>query len=260
MEERMPDIEMPPQYAGSYSDPQDTEGHVRRAIEREAGDRLSLWTTLMLEAVDEFETAANLHIDELEYEHDVAYDFSPVLTSFASAAINSFPPTAAVTTVVTTVLEGVQSDYEDRLRTGLSGAKLQLHASVAAFAQASRKSTTETAPAVLKQLPEIVEDAMTWVDSASTDPEYVGAMCDWMGFALPTRENTVNPVRQALENPFFGIYQSVRAQLLRIQGVPGLDDDDLSPVIWEHDAVERERELYRVEGPDAWKSAYEEAR
>jgi hypothetical protein len=57
----MPEIEMPPQYAGSYPDPQDTEGHVRRAVEREAGDRLGLWTTLMLEAVDEFETAANLH-------------------------------------------------------------------------------------------------------------------------------------------------------------------------------------------------------
>jgi hypothetical protein len=214
----------------------------------------------MLEAVDEFETAANLHIDELEYEHDASYSFSPVLTSFASVAVNSFPPTAAVTSVVSTVMGGIESDYEEKLRTGLSGAKLRLRASVAAFVQASRKKTTEIAPAVLKQLPEIVEDAMTWVDSASTDPEYVGALCDWMGFVLPTRENTVNPVRQALENPFFGIYQAVRAQLLRIQGVAGLDDDELSPVIWEHDAVERERELYRMEGPDAWRSAYEEIR
>jgi hypothetical protein len=149
----MPEIEMPPQYAGSYPDPQDTEGHVRRAVEREAGDRLGLWTTLMLEAVDEFETAANLHIDELEYEHDTSYSFSPVLTSFASVAVNSFPPTAAVTSVVSTVMGGIESDYEEKLRTGLSGAKLRLRASVAAFVQASRKKTTEIAPAVLKQLP-----------------------------------------------------------------------------------------------------------
>ena len=101
---------------------------------------------------------------------------------------------------------------------------------------------------------------MTWVDSASTDPEYVSAMCDWMGFPLPTEQNTVNPVRQSLENPFFGLYQSVRAQLLRIQGVPGLDDDDLSPTRWQHEAVERQRELYRLEGPAAWQWAYDEIR
>jgi hypothetical protein len=41
--------------------------------------------------------------------------------------------------------------------------------------------------------------------------------------------------------------------------VPGLDDSQLSPIIWQHDAVERERELYRMEGPDAWQSAYEES-
>lgn len=255
----MPDIDMPPQYAGSYDDPHDTEGHVARAIEREAGDRLNLWTTLMLEAVDEFETAAQLHIDELEYEHDASYDFSPVMTSFVSVALSSFPPTATVTSIVSTVMGGVEESYDEKLATGLSGAKLKLHASVAAFAQASRKTTTEVAPAVLKELPNIVDDAMTWVDSASTDPEYVGAMCDWMGFVLPTRENTVNPVRQSMENPFFGIYQGVRAQLLRTQGVAGLDDNDLSPGIWEHDAVERERELYRTDGPDAWRTAYEEA-
>jgi hypothetical protein len=256
----LPDIEMPPQYAGAYPDPHDTEGHVRRAIQAEAAHRLQLWTTFVLTAVSEFESAAYLHIDELEYEHDAAYSFDPVLASFVSVMLNTFPPTATATSVISTVMGGIQSSYEENLKTGMSAAKMRLHASVVALVQASRERTTRAASAIHAQLPDTVEDAMTWVDSASTDPDYVGAMCDWMGLVLPTRENTVHPVRQSLENPFFGVYQAVRAQLLRTEGVPGLDDDQLSPVIWEHEAVERQRELYRLEGPDAWQNAYDEIR
>jgi hypothetical protein len=256
----MPEIEMPPQYAGHYSDPQDTEGHVRRAIQAEAASRLQLWTTFVLTAVSEFESAAGLHIDKLEYEHDASYSFSPVLASFVSAVIHAFPPTAEVTSVISTVMGGIQSSYEKELESGLSGAKVRLHASVVALVQVTRERTTRAASRLLDGLSATVEDAMTWVDSASTDTDYVSAFCDWMGFPLPTRENTVNPVRQALENPFYGVYQAVRAQLLRTEGVPGLDDDDLNPVTWEHEAIRYQRELYDQEGPAAWDRAYAQGR
>jgi hypothetical protein len=256
----MPEIEMPPQYAGSYSDPQDTEGHVRRAIQTEAAHRLQLWTTFVLTAVSEFETAANLHIDELEYNHDATYNFNPILGSFVSVVMSAFPPTAMATSVISKVMGGIHSSYEQNLESGLAGAKLRLHGSVVALVQAARERTTLAASTIHAGLPEAVEDAMTWVDSASTDPDYVSAFCDWMGFPLPTRENTVNPTRQALENPFFGVYQAVRAQLFRTEGVPGWDDDQMNPASWEHEAVERQSELYRQEGSDAWEKAYSEIR
>lgn len=254
----MPEIQMPPQYAGYYPDPHDTEGRVRQAIQTEAAHRLQLWTTFVLNAVSEFESAAYVHIEELEYEHDATFDFNPVLSSFVSVAVSHFPPTAVVSSVVSTVMGGIQARYEQNLEAGMSAAKKKLRAAVAAFAQASREQTTKAVPEMHAKLEETVEDAMTWVDSVSPAYAYVSAMCDYMGFVLPTRENTVNPVRQSLENPFFGIYQSVRAQLLRTQGVAGLDDDDLSPTIWQREATERQRELYRMEGADAWQNAYDE--
>jgi hypothetical protein len=254
----MPEIEMPPQYAGTYSDPQDTEGHVRRAIEAKAADRVNLWTSFVLSAISDFESAAKLHIEQLEYDHDAKYSFNPILGSFVSATLSAFPPTAMATSAISTVMGGIQSSYEQNLKGGLSGAKLRLHRSVFALAKVARERTRLAASKIHEGLPEAVEDAMTWVDSASTDSDYVSAFCDWMGFPVPTDENTTNRVRQALENPFFGVYQAVRAQLLRIEGVPGLDDDDLSPVTWEREAVEHQRELYRQDGPEAWEKAYEE--
>jgi hypothetical protein len=41
----MADIEMPPQYAGEYSDPKDSEGHVDEAVRTMAADRVNQWTT-----------------------------------------------------------------------------------------------------------------------------------------------------------------------------------------------------------------------
>jgi len=256
----MPEIDMPPQYAGVYSDPRDTEGHVRQAIQSEAAQRLQLWATFVLTAVSKFESAANLHIDELEYNHDATFSFNPVLGPFVTTVLSAFPPTAMATSVISNVMGGIQSSYEENLKSGLLGGKLRLHASVVALVQATQGSTTRAASTIHAGLPQTVEDAMTWVDSASTDPNYVSAFCDWMGFPLPTEENTVNPVRQSLENPFFGVYQAVRAQLFRTQGVPGWDDDQMNPVTWEHEAVEHQRELYRQEGPDAWEKAYSEIR
>lgn len=254
----MAEIEMPPQYAGEYSDPQDTEGYVARAVQTMAADRVNLWTTFVLNAVSEFESAANHHIEELEYNHDATYSFDPVLASFASVVIKAFPPTKMATSVISTVMGDIQSSYAQKLQSGLAGAKVRLHGSVLALVQAARERATLAASTIQEHLPQAVEDAMTWVDSASTDPDYVSALCAWAGFPLPTRENTVNPVRQALENPFFGVYQAVRAQLYQTQGVAGWDEDQMNPITWQREAVERQRELYRQEGPDAWENAYDE--
>jgi hypothetical protein len=43
----------------------------------------------------------------------------------------------------------------------------------------------------------------------------------------------------------------------RARGVPGLTDDDLNPITWEHEAVESQREFYREQGEAAWEKAYE---
>jgi hypothetical protein len=261
----MPEIDMPPQYAGHYSDPQDTEGKVRAAAQILAADNVNLWATFVLDTVSDFESDAVLHIDQLEYDRDATYRFNPVLSSFAETLIDFFPlskPAKMAKDVVKSVMNGLQDSYTQQLEGGLRTAKLRLRASVRALAKAARERTTKAASGIRQRLPEAVEDGMTWVDSASTDPDYVSELVDWMGFPLPTRENTVYPVRQALENPFFGVYQAVRAQLLRTQGVPGVRDDQLSPTIWEHEALESQRKAYdtwvksRFDGPPPWEEAY----
>jgi hypothetical protein len=254
----MPEIEMPPQYAGQYSDPHDTEGHVSAAVQNLAGLRVDQWVTFVMTAVSDFETNANAHIDSLEYDHDATYDFNPVLVSYAAALVNAFPPTKMASSIVSSVMSPLQNSYQENLTSGLTGAKARLRDSLVALVGAARKSGTVASSEIQTKLPEAVDDAMTWVDSASTDAGYVSALCDWMGFPQPTLENTVVPVRQALENLFFGVYQAVRAQLLRTQNVAGLDDDDLDPVAWQREAIQSQAGLFRQDGSDAWKKAYEE--
>ena len=110
-------------YAGEdYYDPQDTERHVFRAIRGECADRLQMWETNVLTAIDQFETDAYMHITELEYEHPVEFPFGPVVRSFADVAISFFPPTRSVRSIVSGVMGGIQADYDGQLETSLSGA------------------------------------------------------------------------------------------------------------------------------------------
>jgi hypothetical protein len=187
----------------------------------------------------------------------LTYNFNPVLASFVTGLIDYFPPAKVGKSLVETALGGFEASYAEELKSGLTGAKLRLRASVVALNKVARARAMDANSSIQAKKEEIVDDGMTWVDSASTDPVYVNALCDWMGFPAPTRENTYDPVRQSLENPFFGVYQAVRAQLLRTQGVPGLSDDELSPPLWEHQAVETQRELYKEQGEAAWDKSYE---
>jgi len=253
----MSEIEMPPQYAGQYSDPQDTEGHVADAARTLAALRTSQWLTFVLDAVSEFESNANNRIEHLEYDDEAQFSFDPVLSGFASAIEGFFPKVQGAISPVSTIMGGIQASYEAKLASALAGAKLRLHDSVGALVQAARERATLAEAAIQDAVPATIEDGMTWVDSASTDPDYVASLCEWIGFPQPTRENTVDPVRQSLENPFFGVYQGVRAQLFRTEGVPGLDDDDLSPVRWEHEAVVSQAQLYSQQGEAAWNKIYE---
>jgi hypothetical protein len=267
------EIDMPPQYAGEYSDPKDTEGKVAEKVRDLVRKRMDMWWGFVQDAVNDFQKYADDHIDLLEYEDDATYDFNPVLASYASALLDYFPPTKMAKSIVSTAMGGLEDSYAKTLASGLTGAKVRLHASVSALGLAARKHAENVVSTINEQVPDpetgltkleaIVDDGMTWVDSASTDDGYVSALCDWMGFPQPTRPNTYNPVRQSLENPFFGVYQGVRAQLARTRGVPGLTDDELSPTIWEHEGVEWQRKLYNEsstpeEQEAAWEKAYQD--
>src|SRR2546423_8466556 len=134
----MGEIDMPPQYAGEYSDPKDTEGKVAEAVRTMAADRVNQWTTFVLDAITEFESNANGHIEKLDYDKDATYSFDPVLKSFATVVIDFFPEIKEVETAysaVSEVMDGIQSSYEQKLQSGLAGAKLRLHESVRALVQ-----------------------------------------------------------------------------------------------------------------------------
>jgi hypothetical protein len=264
----MAEIEMPPEYAGSYDDPKDTSGRVIEALRTQASNRINTWATLVQSAVSQFEEKAGVHIDQLEYEDEATYAFAPVVVSVVKALVEHLPlakKTEEGATLVMSaveIIESMQDAYDQNLESDLTGAKRKLKASVAALALAARQKTDAALSNMQNQVPQAAKDAMSGVDSVSTDPDYVSALCDWMGCPAPTPENTGYPVRQSLENPFFGIYVGVRAQLLRAQGVAGLDDDDLDPIKWEHDGIVRQQEIYDghddLEKPKAWDESYAE--
>jgi hypothetical protein len=259
----MAEIEMPPQYTGEpeYPDPKDTQGHVAAAARTLAAERVNMWMPLVLDAITEFESNANRHIKR--FDQDVAtFTLDPVLASFAKVVIGSFQGFVAIKAAIlalSEVMDSIQSSYEAKLHGGLA----QLDDAVGALVQASRKQATLAAPTFQKHLPEAVENGMTWVDGASTDPEYVSALCDWMGFPQPTRENTFVPVRQALENPFFGVYQLVRAQVEKANPQNPIADT-INPLEWQREAEETQNKLflqYLHEEPphpeDAWDKIYQ---
>lgn len=253
----MPEIQMPPAYAGGdYYDPKDTDGRVAEAVRNLARQRALAWMQLVLDAITEFERNAGKQIDHLEYDNDDAdYSLNPVIAAFTEAVIKGvFSEADAVVTVVSETMDALREEYEKKAPTALAAAKQRLHDSVTALAQAASERATLAGPAIQEKVPEIVEDGMTWIESVSTDPDYVSSLCDYVGFPNPTRENTLRPVRQSLENPFFGVYQSVRAQLLKANGQG--TDDWLNPARWEREAVLTQQQLYAEQGEPAWEKIY----
>jgi hypothetical protein len=256
------EIQMPPQDMSEHAVQDEwDEAAVRSAIFQQAGLRLNTWLTFILNAADEFETNANQHIAELEYEADAYVEFGPVVKGLTTALAVAFPGGGTGLKVITASIELLVKDFDSsqksRLDGTLKGAKLKLANNVTALVQELRARATRAFPTLDDDLVESIDTALTWVDSASTNPGFIAAMCDYMGILEPSRENTIAPIRQELENEFFGVYQSVRAELLREVGVPGLDDDDLSPTIWGHEARESHDNLYRERGEKAWDDAYD---
>jgi hypothetical protein len=73
--------------------------------------------------------------------------------------------------VVKSVMTGIQDSHTQELEGGHTATKLRLRASVRALAKAARERMQKAASEIRRGLPEAVEDGMTWVDSASTDPD-----------------------------------------------------------------------------------------
>ena len=141
----------------------------------------------------------------------------------------------------------------------ISHAVDRMHNEVATLSNLVRVRATGLTDQVTQQLASAVDQALTQVESVENSPEYLGLLCDWMGFTEPTRQNTIDPVRQRLEYEFIGVWAQVKAELLRENGRTGLDDSQMNPQIWAGEAERYERELYRKEGEEAWQDAYKES-
>jgi hypothetical protein len=259
----MPEIEMPPQDArGTYADPHDTQGHVAEAIITKAHQRITDWVTQVTLAVTEFERAANGHIDQLEYDHDAHVEGIGLVQVFITAVESVIPGERAAVEVAKAVgakvaeviVDGLADAYNSGIDGSLASAKLKLHNTVRSLAQAVSVKASHAYDGIDDRLREAVDDAMTWVDSSSMDDGYIASMVDYMGFVQPTRQNTLDPIRQQLENEFFGMYQKVRFDLEQSAGHhPGGYANQ-----WEHEAHQYERALYKEEGERAWDDAYKE--
>jgi hypothetical protein len=260
----MAEIEMPPQDArGDYKDPYDTQGHVQEALVIKGHQRVTDWVTQVTLAVTEFQHSAEGHIDQLEYDHEAHVEFAGVLSAFASAVSSVIPGHGAAVELAKAVgegvadllLDGLQSSFNEHMDGTMTGAKMRLKGSVHALVLAVTEHASHAYDGIDERLRKAIDEGMTYVDSSSMDDAYLASMLDWLGFTQPTRANTLDPVRQALENEFFGVYQAVRNQLAQAQGI---DTYGQGPNQWEHDAIQHERELYKEEGERAWDDAYRE--
>lgn len=253
----MAEIEMPPEsMRPDNSDPYDTSGNVQANLRQMAHNRVTDYVTLVEAAVTEFTLNVNPHIEALQAGRS-AVDAAGLVESFLSVVLVAMPGGEGAKAGVEIgkelfkaiaggIANGVQGSYNEGIQHDLEEGKDRLRNAVAALGLAASKHATLAYNHVDQVIDDAVEQAMTWVDASSNDNSYLEAMLDYLGFAQPTREDVLDPIRQSMENAFFGLYEWVTADL---QGQYANN--------WQHEAAQAEQAMYAHDGEKAWSEAYD---
>jgi len=257
----MPEIEMPPMDVsrGHHAGDRDTITalHIEKA-ERRVGERVGY----LLFAVDEFASHAGAHIDDhlKGFTGDAEFMFGPVVDGLISAVGTVLFPEAEFAKIAfeaasKIIVDGLKDAVESQ-RSHEPSATAKLHSAVETLASQVRVREIHAIEEAKKHVPAAVQAGVAQIPEFSSDPAWIEQTCDWLGFPEPDQHSIAAPVRQWLEYEFVGLLARVQAEVEREHGVPGLDDSDLNPDRWEHDARQYEQDLYRKEGEQAWDDAY----
>ncbi len=229
----MVELDFPPQAVDGDVDLDDpgSLSHLIDKVYDKVQDRLQDWALKVMNAVSQFKDEAELRIDNDPLFNDngaADVGFLEVLLAFTDAVVSHTPGASQVWSAVHQGYDllGALRQYFGDEHLGAAGARQRLRTAVTQLHLAANQTLDELTTRYQRQpdqtvwdspIGQAVWDALTWVDSGSTDPDYVAALCDWM-MPAPTTENTTNPIREALENAFDEEYSAVSRQLLHEQG------------------------------------------
>lgn len=190
------------------------------AVADQLGNRVLHWIALVIQAVEEWGDEAVQRIEAWDLDGDVDVGFLGVVHAFAQAVISHVPGASQGMAVI----EGAADIYEAVVRArgdaplGAAGAKAKLRAEVIELKGGAGSALRETTDGFQARLaawvsPKNDQSPLTFVEKGSTDPSYVGELCDWLGFPMPTESNTTGPIKQELREAFEDTFNRVATAL-----------------------------------------------
>ena len=214
---------MPP--SDSDGSQQYDDNALAQAVVSQLGIRVNHWMTLVVQAVEEWESETRQRIDTWDFDGDVQVDFISVMWAFASAVGSRAPGASTALGIVKDVNDiytAIQA-YRGSAALGVAGAKAKLKASAQELKQgaggALRKATDGFEDRLKNWLsPSNDSSPLAFVEKGSTDPAYIGQLCDWLGFTAPNEQNTTAPIKKELTDAFDKVFDAVAEQLWREKG------------------------------------------
>ena len=195
------------------------------AVSDQIGIRVDHWMALVIQAVDEWADEAERRIEAWNADGEAPVGFIGVIAAFQKAVIEHVPGASQGMSIIhsaSDIYDAVQA-ARGEAPMGASGAKAKLRAEIFELKQgagaALRGATDGYQTRIAAWLsPKNDQSPLTWVEKGSTDPSYVGQLCDWLGFAVPTEVTTTEPIKHALREAFEEEFNRVATELEKERG------------------------------------------
>jgi hypothetical protein len=195
------------------------------AVSDQIGIRVDHWMALVIQAVDEWADEAERRVEAWNLDGDADVGFVGVIAAFEKAVIGHVPGASqgmAIIESASDIYDAVQA-ARGNAPMGLSGAKAKLRAEIFELKQgagaALRRATDGYQSRIAAWLsPKNDQSPLTWVEKGSTDSSYVGQLCDWLGFPVPTESNTTEPIKHELGEAFEEVFNRVATELEKEMG------------------------------------------
>jgi len=195
------------------------------AVADQLGIRVNHWISLVIQAVDEWADEADRKIEAWNLDGDVDVGFLGVVAAFGKAVSSHVPGASQGMAVI----EGASSIYDavqaarGNSPMGASGAKAKLRAEIYELKQGAGSALRGATDGFQARLgawlsPKNDQSPLTFVEKGSTDPSYVGELCEWLGFPMPTESNTTEPIKQELREAFEEVFKQVATELEKEMG------------------------------------------
>lgn len=214
---------LPP--SDAHGDQQYDDNALAQAVVSQIGVRVNHWVALVVQAVEEWESETRQRIDQWDFNGDVQVDFMSVFGAFAQAVYSRVPGASTAMSVLKDagdIYNAIRA-YNGTTPLGEAGAKAKLRASAqdlkVGAGSSLRKATDGFEPRLEQWLsPSNDQSPLAFVEKGSTDPAYIGQLCDWLGFAPPTEATVTAPIKKELTDAFDKVFDNVAKQLWKESG------------------------------------------